>query len=164
MKQASSRPGRAWVWFFVVLGALALTAIVIQIWYNWSHQLNADQLAEAEAVWKEKGPRNYDMEYTVRKIDGTEVYAVKVRNGKVMSVLRDSRPVEQRLYHYSDMMGLFDIIEKFIAHDTPNGSEPKHRVFTRAEFDRHDGHLLHYVRSVAFTHERVEIIVDFHPL
>jgi hypothetical protein len=164
MEQASPRPRRKWVWFFVVLAGLALTAIVIQIWYNWSHQLNPIQLAEAEALWKEKGPLDYDMEYTVRKIDSTEVYSVKVRKGKVISVLRDSRPVEKRLYHYSDMTGLFDIIEQFLAHDAPSGSERKPRVFARAEFDPHDGHLLRYVRSVSFTRERIEITVDFHPL
>ena len=164
----SARPrNRRWIWFFVTLSVLTLAAIIIQVWYNLGQQLTLQQLHDAQARWKEKGPRDYDLEYTLKKTDGTDRYAVQVRNGKVLSVLRDAsggiqetnwQPEEERLYRYRDMPALFGFLEDFLQRDTQSGIP---RTFATATFDAKDGHLIHYVRSVMSKRERQEITVQF---
>jgi hypothetical protein len=156
----SPRPrNRGWIWFFVALVILAVAAIVIQVRYNLSQQLTRSQLQSAEAKWKAKAPSDYNMDYTFKKVDSTETYSVQVRNGKVLSVLHDGQPQEKRLYRYADMSALFGFLEEFLDRDSQEGSP---RVFATATFDREDGHLIHYVRSVMSTRERQEITVKFH--
>jgi hypothetical protein len=168
-----ARQGRAWIWFFTILVVLTIAAITIQIWYNSQQQLTAEQLAAAQRLWKEKGPADYDLEYTKKVIDATEVYHVKVRKGQVVSSTRDGQPEEERLYHYRDIPHLFGDIEEFWRQDHPEGQNGQEgqppnragevhspRVFATAVFDPEDGHVLHYVRSVASKRERVEITVE----
>jgi hypothetical protein len=158
-----SRPRRSrkWVWFFVALAALTVTAIVIETWYNLRQQLTPAQLEAARILWRERGPHSYEMTYTQNQVDGSDTFAVQVRDQKVVSVTRNGQPLEERLYRYHSIEGLFDDIERFLERDT----EPGHpRTFEIARFDPQDGHLLHYVRSVARAHERQEITVEqFHP-
>ncbi len=162
----SSRPPQArrrWVWFFVVLGCLALVAIIVPIWYNFSHQLTREQLAAARALWQQKGPRSYDMAYAkkVGKLEAIDNFQVEVRDGKVIKVERNGAPVEERLFRYSDMPALFGFVEAFLEEDARPGQP---RAYEVASFDPQDGHLLHYVRSVLSKQERVEITVHLHPV
>src|SRR5437660_4110363 len=62
------RRSRGWIWFFVVLGALTVTAIVVQVWFNVQQQLTPEMLAEARAKWKKKGPKDYDLEYLLGRV------------------------------------------------------------------------------------------------
>jgi hypothetical protein len=150
------RHGRTWVWFFVVLAVLTVVAVGIEVWYSFHNQLTAEQLSAAERLWKEKGPRDYEMDYTLKKVDGTEEYAVQVRNNRVVAVTRNGQPVEERLFHYSDMRALFGFIDEFLKQDAQPQSP---RTFATATFDSEDGHLIHYIRSVMSKRERVEINV-----
>jgi hypothetical protein len=52
------------------------------------------------------------------------------------------------------MSALFDFIEEFLRLDTQPNSP---RAFNRATFDANDGHVVHFVRSVMGTGQRVEI-------
>src|SRR5262249_54022783 len=126
---------RGWVWFFVILAVLAAIAVTIQIWYGNRSQLTPEQLARAEALWRARGPANYDMSYTVRKLNGDENYAVKVRNGRAISVHCNDQLVEERLFRYSEMPALFSFIEEFMQQDSEPG---KPRTFVRATFDPED--------------------------
>src|SRR3989442_153667 len=118
MPSKGSPHSRGWIWFFVVLIILVLIAIPIPVWYNFSQQLTLEQLEAAKAKWREKGPSDYDMEYTFKKLDSTETYVVQVRNRKVISVFRDGQPQEERLYRYADMPALYDFLEDFLERDT----------------------------------------------
>jgi hypothetical protein len=150
-----------WIGFFVVLGLLTLVAILIQVWYNPTVPLTAELLAEAEAKWKERGPRDYDMDYTIKKLESTERFQVRVRNGQAVSVImNDHDALEPRLYPYHTMSALFGFIEAFVEQDAQPG---RPRTFTNVLFDPVDGHLIHYVRSVAVKRERQEIIVRLTP-
>src|SRR5437667_1387750 len=147
---ASVRPARGirprrWVWYFAILAVLTLAAIIIQVGYNMRSQLTAEQLAQAEARWKARGPADYDMEYTIRKLESTETYIVKVRGRKAVSVICNGQPLEERLRSYSEMPSLFGFIERFIELDSEPG---RPRTFANATFDPNDGHPLRYVRSV----------------
>jgi hypothetical protein len=154
--------GRGWIWFFVILALLTLTAIGIQIWFNPTVPLTAPLLAEAEARWKEHGPRDYDMDYTIKKVESTERFHVQVRDGKAVSVLmNDQIALEPRLYPSCTMPALYGFIEEFMEQDAQPG---KPRTFSNVMFDPLDGHLIHYVRSVAVRRERQEISVRLIPV
>ena len=152
-----------WVWYFAVLAVLTVAAISILIWYNLRQQLKPEQLAEAKALWKKNRPSNYDLTYT-KKGSATGTFALEVRNGKVVSVTldgrpitRDDRPLDPSLYSRYDMTGLLDDIDQFSRLDAEPG---RPRTFTVAVFDPEDGHLIHYVRRVMGSTERIEINVQ----
>jgi hypothetical protein len=147
---------RGWIWYFVVLVVLAAVGIWIPIQYNRNQQLTRDQLEAARALWKLNGPQDYDLHYT-KQGDATGTFDVEVRGGKVVDAKLDGRELERRLCATVDMPALFDDIEQFLEMDSqPN----RPRVFAVAAFDRADGHLIHYVRSVSALRQRVEITVE----
>jgi len=74
------RGGRGWIWFFAVLTILAVAAIAIQLWFNTQQQLTPQRLADARRKWNEKGPRDYDLDYTLSRIDSKDQYHVEVRD------------------------------------------------------------------------------------
>jgi len=154
--------GRGWIWFFVLLALLTLAAILLEIWYKPTMPLTAALLAEARAKWKERGPRDYDMDYTVKKMESTERFHVQVRNGNAVSVImNDTIALEPRFYPYHTMPALYGFIEEFLEQD----SQPdRPRTFNIVCFDPVDGHLIHYVRSISSKRERQEIIVRLTPL
>jgi hypothetical protein len=150
------------VWFFVALAVLTVAAISVEIWYNPTMPLTGPLLAEAKAKWRQRGPRDYDMDYTIKKLESTERFQVKVRNSEAVSVIMNGNlALESRLYPYHTMSALFGFIEEFMQQDSEPGSP---RTFTNVFFDRVDGRLIHYVRSVASKRERVEITVHLTPL
>jgi hypothetical protein len=146
---------RAWVWYFVLLAVLTVTSITVLIRFNLGQQLTLAKLAEARARWETNGPKSYDIALQKR---GTieEIQRVEVRDGKVVWAIVNGRPLEPRLYAYSDMPALFDFIEDFLKLDSEPG---KRRTFCTAAFDPGDGHVVHFVRRVMGTTERIEITV-----
>src|SRR5690348_8636633 len=91
--QATDRRGRGrrWIGFFVLLALLAGGAALGPWLYNARQQLRPEQLEAARALWREHGPRDYDLEYTV-KLDRdpiAERYLVLVRDRRVVFAARD---------------------------------------------------------------------------
>jgi len=162
LQEASNTRSRAWIWFFVALALLTVTAIAILVWFNPTVPLTPALLAEAEAKWKKLGPHDYDMDYTLKKVESTDRFHVQVRNGDAVSVRMNNQiALEPRLYPDYTMPALFGIIERFQEIDAKPDSP---RTFTNVLFDAVDGHLIHYVRSVAVKRERQEITVRLTPL
>ncbi|MBY0525729.1 MAG: hypothetical protein K2R98_20150 [Gemmataceae bacterium] len=157
----AARPrSRAWIWFFVVLAFLGAAAITIPTVYNMRQQLTREELDRVRALWKEKGPPNYVLEYVKERDNKKETYIVTVRNGKTMDVAGPMFVAEDRkkedLYRYYGMIALFNDIEGNLDRDAkPNAP----RAFNRATFNPDDGHLIDYVRSVSKDKERVQITV-----
>ena len=155
------RRSRGWIWFFVILGILTATAITIQL-LNAPQQLTPELFAEARKKWNEKGPRDYELEYVLKKIDSADKYQVEVRDGIVVSALRNGEVEEERLFRYASMRSLLGFIEDYLEQDRQPGQP---RTYVTASFDPDDGHLLHYTRSVMSRRERQEIIVTkFEPI
>jgi hypothetical protein len=150
---------RGWVWYFVTLAVLTLTSLTVLIRYNLARQLKPEQLAQARALWEAKGPADYDMDYA-QQGSAPGAFKVRVRHKKVVSVTRDGRPLEERLRRFSGMNALFGFIEDYLVQDSQPGAP---RTFVTASFDPEDGHLLHYVRRVMGSTQRVEITVRLHP-
>jgi hypothetical protein len=143
------RRNRNWLWFFLVLAVLAAIAIAIPIFYEPLEPLTLERLREARAVWEQRRPSNYRLEYSKQgKASGT--FVITVRGSKVVSATMqtgDETPQELRKDQFDtyDMTGLLYDIERFLQMDAqPNA--PK--ASNRGRFAPEDGHLLRYVRSV----------------
>jgi hypothetical protein len=168
------------VWFFLILTVLAAGAITVPIVYNLSLQLTPEQLAAAERLWHQHGPRDYDLEYA-EKIDPDThifIYRVKVRDGRVISFSSNDKIelLDQRAgvvlgpivglagdadFQEHSVEGLFRQIRQAMQEDAERGGR---RNYVTATFDKHDGHPVHYVRRVAGKRERVEWNVKLHAL
>jgi hypothetical protein len=154
--RSEGRKSRTWVWFFVVLAVLAVTAIGVSAYYNSQQRVTAERLQAARALWDANGPRDYDLTLT-KQGGATGRFRVYVRNGKVVLATMDGRPVEARLYNTLDMPALFDDIQTFLEIDSKPNSP---RTFTRGVFDPADGHVVQYVRRVTASQQRVQIDVE----
>jgi len=150
---------RSWLWYFFVLAVLAVVAMGSLVAYNLSQKLTKDQLAAARALWKEKGPKSYQLTYKIKI--GIDVepdhYVVRVRNGEVVSSTRNERPEEKRLFAERGMDAILDWIAEF----QDLAAKPKQpRTYTRALFDPQTGAVRWYVRRVMGGSERLEITVE----
>jgi len=152
---------RRWIAFFLILGLLAASAAVIEVWYNMRQQLTTADLKAAQDLWQAKGPSNYDMEYTFKTVDNTDEYQVQVRDRHAVSAQRNGQPLGPRQFRYCTMPYLLEIVQDYLRQDSQADSP---RTFAVATFDGTDGHLIHYVRSVMSKRERQAITVTFHAL
>lgn len=160
---------RGWLWFFVAVATLTVVAIIIIVWHGrqqLGEQITLEKLAEAEALWNQKGPRDYRLSYSITRPRGgettvTDSYVVEVRDAKITSVLFNNKPIilkpDGEIFY--DMPGLFRDIRGFLAKDAkPKPDDP--RTFSRADFDPTDGHLRQFRRIVFGARERQEINVE----
>ena len=134
---------RRWLWYFLVLGVLAVGAAGGLIVYNLRQQLTPDDLAAARARWKEKGPKDYRLVY-VKRGSITGRFEVEVRGGRTVRALADGQPLETRLLPYYGMPALFEDLQAFLDRKNEPGGR---RRFLRAFFDETDGHILQFVLS-----------------
>jgi hypothetical protein len=156
------KKNHAWIYFFVFIFVASIGATVLMIQYNRSIQLKPEQLEDARNLWKEKGPKNYNMVYTKKLNDESKVdkFAVEVRNGNVTSVLMNGKPLEKetdaeqdpRIFHSMDQH--FRYLERFMELDKKPGA-PK--VFVTAIFDDETGALRRYIRRVSGLKLRIEM-------
>jgi hypothetical protein len=211
------RRSRAWVLFFAALLLLAGTAISLEVWFSLHQQLTRESLERARALWREKGPEDYDLKYTMKRqsrardrlqarvrggaVEAVEAngaplpprlfpfydlaplfaevdpspgdrsggrdgdvsclspeqsrvtYLVQVRHARVVRAAADDRPLPAEAAPSYGMPGLFAGVGEWLEEDESAGAR---RPYAVAVFDRADGHLLHYVRSLMRTGERVE--------
>jgi hypothetical protein len=160
MATSPVKKNRRWIWFFVVVFALAFLATAVLIVFNLAQQLRPEQLEAARKRWREQGPRDYTMTYTTRNNgdkDGDHFW-VKVRGGRVVQSKYNGQPEPPERFPWRSMDALFDYIEKFMRIDEEPG-RPK--VYVRAIFDdQKAGSLLSYVHRVMGSGQRAEITVD----
>ncbi len=175
--RVAPRPNRGWLWYFSIVFLLTVIATTTLIVFNLRQQLKPEQLAAARQLWKEHGPKDYELRYTTKTGEEGRVthYVVVVRGGKVQSLTlnkqqvldratldpkapldrQDNRPIAD--FGGYGMEAMFNQIEDFLDKDSKPGQP---RVYVRGVFDPQDGHLLRYVRSVMSGRERLEIVVD----
>jgi hypothetical protein len=172
---SSRHRSRRWIVFFVVLALLSLAAIVINLVYNLSIQLQPEQLIDARRRWQENKPKDYDLRYLVEVTHEAEAEPekfaclVKVRGGQVVLIMDNDEVVyvepalavaagpavlgistaDPRRY---GVPALFEQIEAARRQDEKAGR----RNFATAQFDPKDGHPFHYVHRVRGTKERIE--------
>ncbi len=153
----------AWIWFFVFIVVASVGVTGFMIWFNLSIQLKPDQLETAWELWKENGPKNYNMVYTKRINDDRKVFAygVKVRNGQVVEVKQDKEFLEKTKEHnpliYHSMDSLLRDAARFLEMDARPEAK---KVYVTAIFDDKNGAMLRYVRRVMGGTERVELHIE----
>jgi hypothetical protein len=149
---------RSWIWFFAIVGTLTVAGVLLEIWFNLRQQLDSTQLERARALWEDRGPADYEMEYTVREGSDATLYKVQVKGKKPAAAWVSEngkwKPTESP--PYGTMDAIFDRIAANLEADAKPGSP---RVFATASFSRNDGHVVRYVRSVSSRRERLEIDV-----
>ncbi|MFL5339451.1 MAG: hypothetical protein ACJ8F7_04720 [Gemmataceae bacterium] len=172
---AGPRPrNRRWLWFFLALALLGLLAIGVNLAYNLGEPLTPEKLQAARELWRQKRPADYDLKILAVQAGGqmSNRYDLKVRGGRVVEFRvngREPEPLldeqgnrkpaeEQRRREMYDIDGLFDVIEELMDQDRSAGR----RTFTRARFNKADGHLQMYQRQVNGRQEQ-QIHVDLRP-
>jgi hypothetical protein len=160
-----SEPARSrrWLWFFVPLAVLCVTAVVIQVWYARGRLLTLDKVLAAEQRWREHGPADYNLKYTFDKTGGKDEYRVEVRGGKVVSVVRNGQPLEERLYRHSSMPALLGFAEEYMLQDDEAADQGKSRPYAFGDFHPEFGYLRRFVHG-SNVGDRVEIVTEFAPV
>lgn len=165
------KKNHAWIYFFVFIFVASLSMAAAMIAFNLYIQLKPEQLEAAEKLWKEKGPRNYNMVYTeqVNNDERKTVFGVKVRDGKVTEVTMNGKPLEPttedgverdpRPYHSMD--ALFRNIQRFMDLDQKKDAP---RVYVTAIFDPDTGAIRRYIRRVMGSTQRVALEVEIEPV
>ncbi|NBO92708.1 MAG: hypothetical protein EBV06_10435 [Planctomycetia bacterium] len=163
------RRSYGWLVYFGVLSTLSGLAIVLPIIYNLGQQLSSEQLEAARSRWRENGPPDYDLTFTVRhdRDQTRQRYVVRVRSGQVLlatcegEVLYASVPL-------SGAIGLpfgsaaesppwtiervFERLTGMLAERETTGG----RNFLVAVFDPKEGYPRRFVRRIARTSTREE--------
>ena len=162
---ASRRPARPWVWYFVVLTLLSIVAVSIQVWYARGRVLTLDKVLAAEKLWQANGPASYDLKYTTRKGNSTSTdeYQIQVRQGKVVLLTCNGKPVEERLYRYSTMPALFSFIEEFMRQDDEAAKEGKRRPYAFGDFNPEMGYIRRFAHGPNAANG-IEIRTEFTPV
>jgi hypothetical protein len=170
---ARTETNYAWLWFFGFIVVASVGVAWFMIEFNRRLQLRPEQLAEAQALWKERGPSDYRMTYTKRigDRDHMDTFVVTVRNRRAVEVLMNGEPLrneetnepfppgDDRL-QYHTMDRLMRDIERFLELDAKAGK----KNYNVALFNDETGALQRYVRRVMGTRERVEEDVKVDPL
>jgi hypothetical protein len=149
-----------WLWYFAIVLALSILATIIVVRFNLSQQLKPETLEKAEALWKEKGPKDYLLAYTIstqsKAGPGETHYVVKVKDGHAFEAKVNGLKQDSDRMSFYGMPSLFGYIDKFLDLDEKPGA-PK--TYVRGIFDPKTGALERYIRSVMSTGDRVEINV-----
>jgi hypothetical protein len=149
-----------WIWFYAVLGLLAVAAIVVPLvtipLVHGLEPVTLERLQLARQMWDRAGPRDYDMEYRKQgSLTGT--FAVQVRNGRAVSVLMDGQALPARELPYHTMPVMFDDLERLLELAQKPAAAG---TILRARFDPKDGRLVRYIYSYTTGTSRMQIEVS----
>jgi hypothetical protein len=160
------RRSRRWVVFFALLVALAGTGVVLPIVYNLGQQLRPEQLDAARQLWRENGPADYDLTFTIQydRERTAERHIVLVRGGRVAFASCEGEvvfvsPAVGALLGVSagssqgevfDIPAIFDRVEAFL------DADEERRNFLVAVFDPKVGWPRRLIRRVRKSSTREE--------
>ncbi len=175
------RRSRNWLFFFAVLTALSVVALVAPLIYNLSIQLQPRQLIDARHRWEERAAANYDLE-CLRQVrrggqEEKSQYLARVRGGRIVAVVEDGELIyadpslavivgssaaglSQLDPTPYDMPALFAEIDSVLR----QSAAAERRFYLKADFEK-DGHPSHFVSYDPRTKSRVEwfIKLSFDP-
>jgi hypothetical protein len=114
--------------------------------------LTEDRLAQAEQLWQNAGPQNYDIDVELR---GTQpgTVRVQVRGGDVVTMTRNGRIPQPWTWPYWSVPGMLETLER----DLELAADPVHETGAalgtqwrlRCEFDAELGYPRRYHRYVS---------------
>jgi hypothetical protein len=159
-----TRKNWGWLGYFLFLIVASVGVTIFMIMFNLRIQLKPEELEAAHKLWKENGPKSYDMVYKKKLgvINAEDVFAVKVRNGKVESVRMNDAPLKRNKDQdpdqdpriYFSMDAIFHDIERFMDLDQRNKDA---KVYVVANFDPKTGAVIKYTRYDMRSKDRVEM-------
>lgn len=138
------------------IGAGALVALIatLALLRPRAAELNEDELARAEKLWRETAPADYDIDVRVTGRQPGE-YHVEVRGGRPAFAARNGIATPQRVWDVWTVDGMFDTLHQEIENAQnpagPFGSPPGSHVVERATFDERFGYPRRYQRIVMGT-------------
>jgi hypothetical protein len=165
-----ARKNWGWMGYFAFLLIASVGVAGFMIWFNLSIQLKPEEVEAAQTLWKEKGPKSYDLIYRKRLgISGQEdIFAVKVRDRKVESVRMNGEPLERnkeqkpdddpRIYYSMD--AIFHDIIVFMERDQRTKDA---KVYVIGNFDAKNGAVQRFIRYDMKTKDRVELNITLTP-
>src|SRR5215470_12415738 len=98
----SKRSGR-WLMIFCLLILAAFATVIAIGMFNMRNRLTPEALEAAQKKWRESGPADYDLIYTIerRGTTGPDRYVVKVRNKVAVEATVNGLPESaDRLVYY----------------------------------------------------------------
>lgn len=142
----------------VILGVGAGVIVALIATLAWlrpaARELNEDDLARAEKLWRETAPADYDIDVRVTGRQPGD-YHVEVRGGRPVLASRNGITTPQRVWDVWTVDGMFDTIHQEIEQaqnpDGPFASPPGSQVIQRADFDERFGYPRRYQRIVMGT-------------
>lgn len=142
----------------LILILLVIGAIVGLNVYRQQYGLTQQRLDAAQKLWKERGPKSYDVHVQVSG-SAPGNYQIEVRDGQVTTAKRDGQPLDApREGQAWTMPGLFQVLQE----DIDNDKKVSATSFSQAEFDATNGSLTRYVRS--HDTQKVEMRVSVKPV
>lgn len=150
MKKLLRNPFVPWIATFVVLGA-TLFFYLSQDNQPRLQTLTENSLATAKTIWKERGPKSYDLDVMVTGIQqGTQ--HIEVRNGQVVGMTTDGVAVAEHSWKYWTVDGMFQFLdEELVQAKNPQMgfqiSDPS-KVYLSVYFDKEWGIPSRYLRQV----------------
>jgi len=113
--------------------------------------LTEQALAAAQAQWRDRGPRSYDLELEIR--GGQEgAHEIQVRDGRVTRMTTGGKPVAESVWAFWSVDGMFT----FLAQELENAKAPLRAhgvsdpaaVTLRVQFDAELGYPRYFLRHV----------------
>jgi hypothetical protein len=165
--QTSPRTSRGWRVYFFGLFTLALIGVLLPIWYNLGQQLREEQVIAARQSWRQHGPADYDLTYSVQydREPLAQRHVVLVRKGKIAFASCEGELVQldKGLQSLTGLTGhtqgrgmnverFFDRLDELLREQ----SNSPQRHFLVAVFDPRDGlprRILRRVRSESIREE-----------
>ncbi len=142
---------------YALLGALLGSVLSGVVWVLATRdplpELTPRRLEQARQLWRQRGPRNYEMTLVLGDPQGGERIQIRVEGGRAVSAVR--RPggeLPRRVWDFWTVTGLFDILQR----DLENRQNPQRAfgvsnaamVVLRCRFDPQYGYPRQYQRVV----------------
>ncbi|MBI3407059.1 MAG: hypothetical protein HY040_01720 [Planctomycetes bacterium] len=157
-----NRSGR-WLSILCLLIVLAFATVIAVGMFNMRNRLTAEALDQAQKKWRDSGPADYTLTYTIerRGTTGPDRYVVKVRNKRAVEATVNGLPEPADRLVYYGMNALFKYIQDFQDLDGKGKDKAKDdSALTRASFDDQTGALVWYSRRKLGSDEHVDLTVE----
>lgn len=159
----TSKRGGRWLLVLCLLILAGFATVIAVGMFNVRNRLTPEALDQAQKKWRESGPADYTLIYTIerRGTTGPDRYVVKVRNKLAVEATVNGLPEPADRLVYYGMNALFKYIQDFQELDSKGKTKTKDEgVATRASFDTQTGALVWYSRRKLGSDEHVDLTVE----
>lgn len=154
---ARSRRTSLRIWLLVTTVAI-IAVVVVLIVRNPLDELTQENLAAARERWAAAGIDDYDATFEVKQPGmETDVYAIRVRDGRIEKLLRNGRPAVVFEPENYTIDGLHAILEQDLHGKGRWLGQSPDDALLRVRFDEQNGMVRRYLRVIGGTGKSSEI-------